>query len=369
MKRIIAISLLASGLIACGGAPKAPLVTLSAAEQAQYANKTPKEILAEASEEMKKAYAEEFKSYAPSALKNMEKALKSIQEGLKDDKLPKNHFAVQLKVIKKGLEDGLTTKGNVKNQLANVYDYRAVLDELTASKLYPGDYDDIQDDIMDLVELIEEKKFEKARKDAVGVIEDMTELEVKIFKAMILTKPENLLDQADDKGAEGLIEKAFEEAEKAYERAEQIIERNVRDREEVKRLGDAALFYAKRAVWMVDEVIHLQSINRNDLGSVPVEAEQRMKRIADALGHADVRDLSLAEQSNALAAAAEALRNKNKALNLENERLQQSSGTVTETAVEEAEPDAPEFNDENLADKQAELVKENDSEEAEVKAE
>lgn len=358
MKRLTVVLLLSLGLIACGGAPKVPLVTLTAEEEAQYANKTPKEVLAEASEVMKQAYDAEFKAYAPGAMEVMEYALKEIQDGLKDDKLPITHFVVQLKQIKKSLQDGMATKENVKLQLADVYEFRAVLDELDASKLYPGDYEDIQDDIMDLVELVEKKEFEKARKDAVGVMEDMGDLEVKIFKAMILTKPENLIDQAEDEGAKEHAAKAFEEAEQAFERAEQIIERSVRDREEVKRLGDAALFYAKRVVWMTQEVARLKGVSPTEMDSIAVDAEQRMKRIADALQHPDVRDLPLAEQSAALAKAAETLLKKNQALNMENERLK--GAPAAETVAESVEPApqeeaAPEFNDENLEEKQAEL--------------
>ena len=70
-----------------------------------------------------------------------------------------------------------------------------------------------------------------------------------------------------------------------------------------------AIFLAQRSVRLAEEVAKLKQVKPKDFEQVVVENEQRMQRIAEAMHHPDVRDLTLTEQSVTLANAAEKLAN------------------------------------------------------------
>lgn len=304
----LCLVMLVSGLMAgCGGTVKPSAVTLTSLDEEKYANISPMQMTADAEALLKKAYAEEFNVYAPATLALMEKQVRDLAAQVQKGKADRQQSILMSKGVEQTFNSGKANKALVLSQLSDVWAQKKVLDELNASQSYPGDYKDAVEDIIDLVKYIEAGKPDKARGGTPGVLEDMQQLEIRIIKDQILTKAKTLIGEAEDKDGDDNAPKAFAEAEQAYERAKTLIETKPRDRDEIKRLGGLALFYAKRAVWMADEVAKLREIKPKEMEGIALEAERRQQKIAEGMQLGDIRDQSLTEQSATLVAAGEKL--------------------------------------------------------------
>lgn len=317
---------------ACASAPPKP-PQLSADEQAQYANITPLQLLESAEKQLQQAHMAEFNLFAPGTLERMEQQLRELREYVKKPDADKNSLIALSKAVEQSAQAGASNKSLVMSQLSDVFAQKKVLDDIGAAKTYPGDYKDAMDDVLDLVKYIEAGKPDKARSDTPSVMQDMRHLEIRLIKETTLAKAKNTLATAKDKDADDNAKKSYEEATLAYARALKYIEGNPRDAKEIIRLGNEALFYANRAVWMAEEVARLQEIKPKDFELIVLEAEQNLQRISVALRGADVRDVNLREQSVALAYLAEKLLKASEGAQGSAEQLNQAKAELT-AAVE-----------------------------------
>lgn len=296
-------ALLASGCLSA--VSQAPKPALSPTELSQYADTSPAQLLATAEGVAQKAHAAEFSFYSPNTLVRMEKALEEMRAYVKRPDADK----VQVIVMGRGLEQlyqvGDANKQMAQAQLADVLDQKKALETLNAPQLYPSDYKDAVEDIIDLIGYLETGKPDKVRANTPGVMKDMQSLETRIVKENALNRAKILLAEAKDKDADDNAPRSYEEAVRAYERTVKFVDTNPRERAEITRLGIEATFLAQRSVRLAEEVKKLQQVKAKELEQVALEAEQRMQRIAEAMRHPDVRDQSLHDQSVTLARAAE----------------------------------------------------------------
>lgn len=295
---------------------------LSAEENAQYAQATPAQLVADAAAVIQKSHAAEFSFFAPGTLKRLEEQLKEMKVlGSKPD-ADKMQLVNMVRSMDQMYRSGTANKGMVQAQLTDVLEQKKTLEKLSAARLYPSDYKDAVANIADLVEYIENGKPDKARGKTPSVMLDMRKLEIRIVKDTVLGRATALLAEAKDKDAKDIARKGYDEASLAYERAVKFIDTNPRDQEQVAQLGHQATFLAQRSVRLAEEVAKLKQVKPKDLEQVVVENEQRMQRIAEAMHHPDVRDLTLTEQSVTLATAAEKLANQaNKSSATDTEKL------------------------------------------------
>lgn len=286
-----------------------PAAPMTAEESAKYAEATPAQLIAGATTLIQKSHEADFAFFAPGTLKQLEEQLKEINAL---GKKPETAIA-QLIAISRNMDRlyqaGVTNKSTAQSQLADVFDQKAMLEKLGAPRLYPSDYKDAVEDVVELVEYIEQGKPDKARSNTPSVMQDMLKLEIRIVNDNVLKRAAALLEEADDKDAKDIARKGYDEASLAYDRAVKFIDANPRDMEQINVLGKQATFLAQRSVRLAEEVARLKEIKPKDLEQVAVENEQRLQRIAEAMHHADVRDLTPTEQSVTLAKAAENLAN------------------------------------------------------------
>ena len=305
MQKTTLVLIAAAWIAGCAGsATQTP--TLSADEQTQYASISPTQLLANAEGQLQKANEAEFAIYAPAALTRIEAQLRDLRSYSQKPDADKTRIIALCKSVDRDFQAGLANKQVAQAQLVDVFEQKQVLDQLQASKADPGDYQDAVEDMIGLVKYIEAGKADKARDKTPGVMAAMKKLEIRVVKANHLSKAKNTLAKAKDQDADDLAEKSYETAIKAYERANQFIESKPRDHEEITRLSAEALFYAKRAVWIGEEVTKLQKVKPDEMETVALDIEQLLHRIGTAL-HQDLRDLSPYEQSVALSSIAEKL--------------------------------------------------------------
>ncbi len=282
---------------------------LSAEENAQYAQATPAQLVADAEAVLQKSLTAEFSFFAPGTLKRLEEQLKEMKALGNKPGADKQQLVNLVRSMDQMYRSGTANKGTVQAQLADVLEQKKMLEKLSAARLYPSGYKDAVADIADLVEYIENGKPDKARGKTPSVMQDMRKLEIRIVKDTVLGRATALLAEAKDKDAKDIARKGYDEASLAYDRAVKFIDTNPRDQEQVAQLGRQAIFLAQRSVRLAEEVAKLKQVKPKDFEQVVVENEQRMQRIAEAMRHPDVRDLTLTEQSVTLANAAEKLAN------------------------------------------------------------
>lgn len=308
--KFVFVVLAAALLTGCFSNTRPQMTTpLSAEENAQYAQATPAQLIADAAAVVQKAHAEEFSFFAPGTLKRLEEQLKEIKLLGSKPTADKRQIIGIMRSMEQMYRSGTAHKVTVQAQLSDVLEQKKMLEKLSAARLYPSDYKDALADIADLVEYIENGKPDKARGKTPSVMQDMRKLEIRIVKDTVLGRATALLAEAKDKDVKDLARKGYDEAALAYERAVKFIDANPRDQEQVAQLGHQATFLAQRSVRLAEEVAKLKQVKPKDLEQVVVENEQRMQRIAEAMRHPDVRDLTLTEQSVTLANAAEKLAN------------------------------------------------------------
>jgi hypothetical protein len=278
-------------------------VQINEADLAKYDVMTPEEVIVSYKSLLADAQAIEMPFYAPHYYQEANKALASAEQDFKKNK--KKHRMVQY--IAKGesiLAKGKRIMVDVKKRLAKEFASKTILDKIGAKQIYPKDYESVIDDLSDLIEKIELDDAGKISKDQKELLTAMLALEVKTIKYNALHAADKIISKADDNDAEKFAPKTFSEAKTVYAQSSQRISKEPRNDAVVVESAAQAMFAAKHLEHVLHEVRGLEARYKKSPEALILEEELRLKKIADALAHDDVRDRSLNRQSETLATAA-----------------------------------------------------------------
>ncbi|MDH4099286.1 MAG: hypothetical protein OEV28_01770 [Nitrospirota bacterium] len=269
----------------------------------RFAGISLEQAVADAEAKVAKAYENELNFYSPRNLGTAEDALTYVRKQMQE-KPQRDTFLVRILLIESSIGKGYAVKSAVKNQLAEVFSMRAALEEAKAPMYDKGRYDDVVGEIKDLIDYIERDRAERARGEIPALVAKMKTFETEAIKHHALNPAKLILSKASSQNAEEYAPRTLQEARTIYAQAEAYIMSNPHDKESVARLGSESLFAARHALYVAEAARDIQNMGTRASEDIVLDAERRLKRIAEALNHPDVRDRSLHDQTMALAGAA-----------------------------------------------------------------
>jgi len=289
-----------------GCASPGPKSQVTAEEVAKFASLSPEEAIKAGDASLAQARQDELPFYAPRHFRDAEKAMADAR-GLMAKKGDVRQIPQLAALSDKSVSEGRGVKAAVMVALKDELRLKKALEQVQAPQIFARDTEKIVERLSTLVAAIEDGKGEKIAKDQQKLNADMAALEVRTIKYSALNPAERVLADAKVKGAEKLAVVTFKEGNEVYQRADAFIQQNAHDQNGVEKAGREALFAAKHALAMVEGVKALEPVVKASLEQVIIADEGRLLIIGKALGAADVRDRSLAEQAQSLAKSAAAL--------------------------------------------------------------
>ena len=307
MKNLLLAVITTSLITACANTELATQkIDNAAMKQAAQSNITPEQAVEKAYLALDKANKNELAFYTPLHFNGVQKSFDkitllqkntSIAQDLSKDKL----IITEAFKAKKLIDEASQVKINIEHLLFDALAHKSVLDQLESQKAFPKKYKNINKDLVDLFKLIEQNRSDKALKNQIALLEDMTELEIDTLVNTYVKPATFILDKAEDVDADDYAEKTFNLAELSIEQAENFIAANPRDIEGVKREGEDAILAAKRALNIGQFSKSLVELDEERAEIKALEMEDLLSAIIDGFNAKGLEGLTLDEQSQELA--------------------------------------------------------------------
>ena len=239
------------------------------------------------------------------------------------------------------LEKGRAVMAIVQYRFARELDYKAQLEEYSAPRLLPREYEKVIGGLSGLIEKVEREQPENIDNEKEALLRSMLDLVIKTVQEGALRESQLINDDSKVKNADKQAPVTYAEALHVHQDAKSRIATAYRDKELVQRLGAQATFAARHAQQINERVAMLQAhlkispagetiivggamasagnngapVNaqidgkpavpeRLTLEKVVLQEEDRLLAISNAMGLKDMRDLPLEKQAEAIKHAA-----------------------------------------------------------------
>jgi hypothetical protein len=387
-------ALLLALLLGACATPVSTAIKPSEANIAKYNDLSALDVVTALEKNVNDAKAANMPFLAPHYFREASQVLSESQSGLSNK--PKDHL-VQLAARGDAiLEKGRSVMSIVQYRFAQELELKAQLDKLNTAKLLPKEYEKVTSDFSYLIEQVEREKPDNNGWSKEALIKAMQELEVRAVQEGALRESEAINTESKTKNADKQVPATYAEALRVYQDAKVQIGASPHDNDLVQRLGAQALFAARHAQQVNERVIELQAqfkgtssgspslavggiagaarvstqvgggtpaVEKAAVERIVLQEEDSLLSISTALGHKDLRDLSLDKQVQEIkrVAAGASLQAKNEAgaaatKNLE-ARLQDANDATKKAMAQLAEKDQ-QLNAQiaQLADKDAQIA-------------
>lgn len=218
-------------------------------------------------------------------------------------KKPKN---VLISEIAKGdaiLDKGETMMAVIQNRFAKEIELKGLLDKFNAVGIYPKEYEKVISELSSLIEKVELEKADKIDRNKEELIKAMQALDVKTVQYTALHASDIINIDTKNKNGEKQAPATLAIALEVYKQAEQRIAQAPHDDAAVQRAGEEALFAARHARHISEQVLSLQNQFKISVESIVLQQEKHLLEISNALGHRDLRDQPIDKQVAALVIA------------------------------------------------------------------
>jgi hypothetical protein len=260
-------------------------------------------VLFEAETQFDKAVNSNLEFFSPASMEEATNLLYIARDyelkGLQDDSL------VAAKKTLNQLKIANNNKAKVDNTLQPLLQQIQVLEELNCPLVLPLKYNKSLAVIKDLIReietdgnIIQDDVIEKSLKD-------LQQLELETLLAIHWLPAKNTLAKAKAERANINAPVSYTVAKERVAQAKIDISNNIKDRELVASSGTNALRTAQHVLYLARDAELLDQLSKKQAESVALQIEELLQKIVLALKIQDVRHMSLLDQANAIAQAAE----------------------------------------------------------------
>lgn len=291
------------GLVACSttGVKTQPIPTEPEQDQlARYEAMKTQEAVQEVENIYESAATGELAFLAPKHVSEAQKALQEAKSTLANQG-PRDKVILKVAVADAVLKNGDVVRRNMKNILKPELEIKQNLEKLDAEEVFTGEYGSLLERLRQVIDKIESGRINDADKHRAGLIDDMMKLEIRTVRYRHLNEAEELMKRVKNLGGAEIAPITYREALKVFSTAEKFIESNHRNTDGVERVAQEALFAARRAWYITEEVAALNHKVSRSLEQLVLDEEYRLYRVSRAISHEDVRDNPLEVQSEMLA--------------------------------------------------------------------
>lgn len=345
----LSIAVLAFMTAACSGpAVKDSLsIQQSAVEQAKSvaADQDPSDIINTTRDLQIEAQREDLYFFSPSYMEQAESSMESAESALKSKK-PNHEIIAHALTAQKYFKRGLEIKTTAQTQLKAGFDGLAMLKEIKTDSLLKSDYDDLLDDMKDLIVLIEQGKTTEALTDQKGFLTEITDLEIKTLKKSYFEPAELAFEKAEDEDAEDFAPKSLERAQKALDGLEKLIETQPKQRDQIKNDSVLTTRLSQHALNVSKAVQPLLKLKADTAENHVLFIESLLQRIGTALNQEDVTHLTLDSQSIAIAQSAETIYRQAQAVGQKEQWEQEKQNLLQQISQLKVKTETPEIKSE-----------------------
>lgn len=304
-------------VLACASTPDPKTITAPPDEIDRISLMKTSEAVSELKSQFNEAENRGLSIFAPEHYKIAYSALQEVEDmvGRADNKgSVVNKIAVTQAVIR----SGTNVVKNVKERLKDEIKLKEKLVFLNANDVYTFEFNNVVTRLDGLIRQLENGKFSQVEEARPALIADMRGLQSRAARFNALNEPEIILKRVKRRGGAELIPITYAEAEAVLKSAENFLKANPQNVEAVERIGQQALFAARRALFVSDEVASLQHTIKFSPEQVVLDEEFRLNQIVKGLGDdMDLRDNPLEVQAQKLSETVSHLAKKN----IENEKM------------------------------------------------
>ncbi|MBI3903946.1 MAG: hypothetical protein HY306_13555 [Nitrosomonadales bacterium] len=189
------------------------------------------------------------------------------------------------------LEKGQAIMSVVKDRFAAELAIKHWLDTFSADNSYPDEYHDCIDEFLILIKKVELGKADTISKDKEEeLIRHLKALDIKSVQYAILHESDLIIQDTLKKNGEKQVPITLAAATLAYQETERLIAQTPHNSELTQASGNKALFAARHAYYVNEQVIALQNQLKTSAEDIVLEEEERLSNIANTLGQRDLRD-------------------------------------------------------------------------------
>lgn len=244
--------------------------------------------------------ADHLALFAPSHFAMVNKTLNEAQ-ALIAQGAEKKLISEKIAVAKTMIYSGDKVKSKVETLLEKQFSIKKRLDTLKTNIAYQTEYNSMIHRLKRVIQGIEENNTLHAQNTHEQLLTDMQSLELRTIQYQALHEPSEIIQRIKYQNGEKLAPTTFQDAIAVYRRAERFIKENPNSKIGAERVGREALFAAKRALYITNQVSSLIQKVEFSLEQVVLDEEYRLHRVARELNSPDLRDSPLEIQSEKLA--------------------------------------------------------------------
>lgn len=208
------------------------------------------------------------------------------------------------------LKFSYSIKETAESTLAATFTQQALLTDIGAPKIYAKDYRDINERIDDLVEYIDEGKVSKAQEQQPELLIDMQALEVRTVRVNALGQLDSDIAYIKKKSLAKYVPISHQQLLTARSNANAIIIATPRATKEIKAAVELAEFELAHLYHTSKEVNALKNTKSKSYEQYLLDKEVLLHTVSESLGTADVRDLAMTKQLEAIALQADTIKGK-----------------------------------------------------------
>lgn len=300
-KRLIVL-IVASALAGCATFNKPGEFSEEELKLSQYATMTSVDAVRKLEQNYKSSINSDLPVFAPKHYSTAGKALDEAQNLLSQNG-PRDQIVHKVAVGHAVLRNADHVVEKVKETLSDELELKNKLESLNTDAVYSTEYGSLLDRLNQVIQSIEAGKTDVAE-NREKLIKDMQQLEQKARRYNAMHEPEEILKRVKYSGGEKLAPLTYREAVEVFKRAEEFIKQNPTYETGIEQVGREALFAAKRALYITQEVAALSQKMNLSPEQIVLDEEYRLHRIAREITHKDFRDHPIEVQSELLAKTA-----------------------------------------------------------------
>ncbi len=258
-------------------------------DMAKYNAMTSQEAVSSLEAALNTARKNNLPQYTPSHFNEAEKLYAQAIKALKNNKKKTNIIRDVAKA------DRFLARANIKKQeviaeLGELLTIDENLIKLGTPNVFVKEYNGIKKKLNHLIIKVEKNEADKIEKDRAKLLKTLAAFEIKGIKYAALNEANKIKDQAKTLKALKLAPKTYAEAVRIYHQSDANISVAPHDKEKVAAAKKQAIFAAKHALRVTEQVITLTKKFKKSPESVILEEENRISAIGKTIDHTDLRD-------------------------------------------------------------------------------
>ena len=271
----------------------------------QYAAMTSADAVRKLEQEYQSSARRKLNVYAPKHYLTAGKALGEAKKLISQNG-PRDEIVKKVAVGEAVLRNANRVMRKVKESLADELAMKNKLEELKTPEVYGVEYGSLVERLDAVIQQIE-TGHSPEQENREKLIKDMQRLEFKARRYNAMHEPEEILKRVKYRGGETLAPLTYREAMEVFKRADEFIKQNPTYETGIEQIGKEALFAAKRALYITEQVAALTQKFNMSPEQIVLDEEYRLHRVARELADEDLRDHPLEVQSEMLAKTAKSV--------------------------------------------------------------